>query len=236
MPFAPIERLRTQWQELPQESRFAIGILSIVGIGVLGFSAAYLRLRITGPFFVPLSAVKQSTQQYNDLMAQNNQDLELRKKDTDRDGLNDYSELKVYKTSPYLADSDSDGLTDALEIAQGQDPNCPKGQQCIQGLNANRTTTSTNGDLLTESTNPVEQFIASAPDPKTLTAAQKREYLKQTGYVTDDELNGLPDGQIDEVYQAAYDEVLSIRQKLQQEASTTTGSTPSSTQATTTTP
>ena len=109
MSLVPIERLRTQWQELPQESRFAIGILCFVGIGVLGFSAAYLRLRITGPFYVPLAAVRQSTAQYNELLAQNNQDLELRKKDTDRDGLNDYSELKIYKTSPYLADSDSDG-------------------------------------------------------------------------------------------------------------------------------
>lgn len=236
MSLVPIERLRTQWQELPQESRFAIGILCFVGIGVLGFSAAYLRLRITGPFYVPLAAVRQSTAQYNDLLAQNNQDLELRKKDTDRDGLNDYSELKIYKTSPYLADSDSDGMPDALEIAQGQDPNCPKGQQCIQGLNQNRFTTSTNSDLLgTEADNPVEQFIVAAPDPSTLTTTQKREHLLQTGYVTAAELEDLPPAQIDEVYQAAYEEVLAIRQKLQT-AATSTSQTPSSTQATTTTP
>lgn len=235
MPFAPIERLRTQWRELPQESRFAIGVLSIVGIGVLGFSAAYLRLRITGPFFVPLAVVKQSTAQYDELLAQNNQDLELRKKDTDRDGLNDYSELRIYKTSPYLADSDSDGLTDALEISQGQDPNCPKGQQCVQGLNTDRNATSTNGDLL-EADNPVEMFIQNAPDPSTLTTEQKKAYLKQTGYVTEAELADLPSAQVDEVYESAFSEVVKIREQLKQQAASSTPVTPSSTQATTTTP
>lgn len=210
-----------------------MGVLLIVGIGVLGFSAAYLRLRVTGPFYVPLAAVRQSTEQYNQLLAQNNQDLELRKKDTDRDGLNDYSELKIYKTSPYLADSDSDGLTDALEIAQGQDPNCPKGQQCMQGLNLNRNVTSTNGDLL-EADNPVELFIQTAPEPGTITTEQKKAYLKQTGYVTEAELAELPSAQIDEVYDSAFSEVVKIREQLK--AATSTSVTPSSTQATTTTP
>lgn len=55
---------------------------------------------------------------------------ELKKTDTDEDGLTNYDELYVYTTSPYLADSDSDGINDQSEIKSGEDPNCPKGQTC----------------------------------------------------------------------------------------------------------
>ncbi len=53
--------------------------------------------------------------------------------DTDHDGLTDYDELNIYKTSPYLEDSDSDGD----EIAQNKNPNCPEGQNCITYANLN---------------------------------------------------------------------------------------------------
>lgn len=55
---------------------------------------------------------------------------EQRRLDTDFDTVNDYDELYVYKTSPYLNDSDSDGLTDGAEIAAGQDPNCAPDSPC----------------------------------------------------------------------------------------------------------
>lgn len=54
----------------------------------------------------------------------------MKTKDTDADGLNDYEESYVYKTSPYLQDSDSDGGDDKTELASGEDPNCPKGKAC----------------------------------------------------------------------------------------------------------
>lgn len=58
-------------------------------------------------------------------------DLELlRSKDTDQDTLNDYEELYLYRTSPYLADTDGDTLSDSLEIKQGTDPLCAEGKVC----------------------------------------------------------------------------------------------------------
>lgn len=57
---------------------------------------------------------------------------ELKTKDTDGDTLNDYDELYVYDTSPYLADSDSDNASDAEELKTGQNPNCPAGTICDQ--------------------------------------------------------------------------------------------------------
>lgn len=43
--------------------------------------------------------------------------------DTDLDGLSDDDELMVYGTNPFQRDSDADGTPDAMEIAEGLDPN-----------------------------------------------------------------------------------------------------------------
>ncbi len=63
---------------------------------------------------------------------------DLRQKDTDGDGLNDWEEINVYNTSPYLEDTDSDGFGDQEEIVSKNDPNCAAGQACsISGPDAN---------------------------------------------------------------------------------------------------
>jgi len=43
--------------------------------------------------------------------------------DTDNDGLNDYDELFVYYTNPFVNDTDNDGVTDWEEVQTGSDPN-----------------------------------------------------------------------------------------------------------------
>jgi len=62
--------------------------------------------------------------------------------DTDGDGLSDYDELYVYKTSPYLEDTDSDGYSDKIEIEQGYDPNSPAGKVYSGGELGGETVTS----------------------------------------------------------------------------------------------
>jgi len=54
----------------------------------------------------------------------------LRGQDTDNDSLNDYDELYVFRTSPFIEDSDSDGLLDGDEVMAGTDPNCPRTKTC----------------------------------------------------------------------------------------------------------
>ncbi len=56
--------------------------------------------------------------------------IKLQNQDSDLDGLDDYSEIYIYQTSPYLEDSDSDGIWDKQEILAGTDPNCPEGEDC----------------------------------------------------------------------------------------------------------
>ncbi len=43
-------------------------------------------------------------------------------RDSDRDGISDYDEERLYKTDPYVADSDRDGYTDGAEVLSGFDP------------------------------------------------------------------------------------------------------------------
>ncbi|RJQ34754.1 hypothetical protein C4566_01740 [Candidatus Parcubacteria bacterium] len=56
--------------------------------------------------------------------------VELRNKDTDQDGLNDFEEIYQYGTSIFLEDSDSDTYSDYEEVTTGNDPLCLAGQEC----------------------------------------------------------------------------------------------------------
>lgn len=103
-------------------------------------------------------------------------DLALKNKDTDSDGLSDYDELNIYKTSPYLEDSDSDGASDGEEINKGADPNCPQGRTCFAGASAGAAAATSTGiaapsgpdalnDLLNKynAVNPLLQPGAASP-------------------------------------------------------------------------
>lgn len=68
-------------------------------------------------------------------------DMALKAKDTDKDGLTDFDELKIYSTSPYLEDSDSDGVSDFEEVQNGQDPNCPMGKSCRPNVGSESSAT-----------------------------------------------------------------------------------------------
>lgn len=110
--------------------------------------------------------------------------LELQKKDTDLDTISDYDELYVYKTSPYIADSDSDGYPDGEEVKNNQDPNCPAGQVC--------------------NNSPVASASSTAPalpeSADNLTSNQIRSLLLQSG-ATEQELKNISDSELQKMYQ-----------------------------------
>lgn len=103
-------------------------LLVLLGISGLYFGFRYVERHLEKPFY---SILYYDGPTYQTLDEQEQAQLEEQKNtDTDGDELTDYEELYVYKTSPYLADSDSDGFTDSEEIASGNDPNCPTGKDC----------------------------------------------------------------------------------------------------------
>jgi hypothetical protein len=99
-----------------------------------------------------------------------------RTRDTDQDGLTDYDELYVYRTSPYIKDTDSDGFDDKTEVESGNDPNCPVGKACSAPSTAPETVV------------PAE----SAPTPVSAQAAPTTEDLLQTAAsLTPDQIRAL---------------------------------------------
>jgi hypothetical protein len=109
------------------------GVILFIAVGV---SAIFLGIKqytqkINGPFAVN-AAVAGLANQLN-----GNSAAVDKTKDTDGDGLSDYDEINIYHTSPYLADTDSDGIPDGTEVKNGTDPNCPQGKTCVSPTPSN---------------------------------------------------------------------------------------------------
>lgn len=226
MAFGPFERVRALWQEWPAETRFSVGVIGICGTAVVLLSSMYFRSNILSPFRVPTATLTSAQERLRELAASSDahEAERLKGKDTDRDGLSDYAEISIYKTSPYLADSDSDGIPDAIEIAQGTNPNCPTGQTCGGLVNADvqpiRNVSSSYSNLLQQTQiraveSGAQQFILEAPDPSVVTARQARDLLVESQLIPAEQLTGLSDADILLVYRATYAQVLQIREGLE---------------------
>ena len=110
-------------------------------------------------------------------------DVRQQQQDTDGDGLSDYAELNAYATSPYLADSDGDDISDSDEVRNGTDPNCPVGKEC----GASR---ATSGEL---SNTQADQ------------SSDLRRILIESGFPAA-EINAMSDGDIQTFYQQIFTE------------------------------
>lgn len=110
--------------------RLFVVIAILAGFGILG-GIYSIRTSISQPLaFTNSPQITNQLQRSSEAQAEEEQLLALQNKDSDKDTLADYDELYQYGTSPYLADSDSDGISDKDEVTNGQDPNCPEGQSC----------------------------------------------------------------------------------------------------------
>jgi len=115
---------------LTAEQKVAFALLVFLGSGGVVFGAQSFGANMMRPIQTQIAEFYAGEAL---LTSDERADLELeasRTKDTDGDGLVDYDELYVYKTSPYIADSDSDGFDDKQEVFSGNNPNCPMGKVC----------------------------------------------------------------------------------------------------------
>lgn len=168
-----------------------ITTLSLVVIGGLTLILGLFNIRhtIKATFFGDLgaTALNLNTSEQEQLNS-------LQSKDTDADLVSDYDELYVYDTSPYLADSDSDGTDDKTEITSGTDPNC-SGANCLQ----TRVGSNTNsGAQATDTTTSGEEQGSSNGDIPS--ADEIRELLLNAG-VSQEILNQADDATLIDLYQ-----------------------------------
>ncbi len=182
-------------QKLSREQK--IGFVLLLAFGIIAVTLGFVQIRNTmyAPFALNSVVPPDVKDAVNDAAA-------LQYRDTDGDGLSDFSELYVYSTSPYIKDTDGDGLDDKAEILQGKNPLCAEGAACNNFIyNDNLTgsqnsTSSINGVVIPPDPGALPEFIKQIQDPK-----QVREMIIASGAVSKEILDQIPDNLLmQEVY------------------------------------
>lgn len=211
--------------ELPQSQRLTkeqkTGFVLLLIFALLAVTLGFVQMRHTihKPFFAKLDKEASATNRLIEDDA-----TRLQKIDTDRDGLNDYEELSLYETSPYLPDTDSDGTPDKKEIERGTDPACAEGSTCATaadsasqpgdpvveaplGLDTITPETIIGGEVNTtlgaEGAVSIGQIQSLIQDPKAL-----RELLLKSGSIPKADLEKIDDKTLLELAQQLFAEQL----------------------------
>lgn len=123
------------------------------------------------------------------------------KLDTDKDGLSDYEETNVYGTSPYLADTDSDGYDDKKEIAGGHDPLCPTLDNCrVDWTGKTENSANANNSNTSEQILSTEEWQAL----NNLSASEVRKLLISEGQISEEELSAIDDATLMQIYKESF--------------------------------
>lgn len=190
--------------DLNQEHRYTIqqklSFTMLVVFGILIVVLGFLQMRNTiyTPFVIRASDLADPA---NAALFENDQ-VKLQSIDTDHDGLNDYEELQFFGTSPYLPDSDSDGIADKVEIDNHTDPLCPEGKKCATEATSTSTAQGITPVLGNETgigqnpTTPAPASILSnlsslSQDPQAL-----RAMMLKTGSLSKEDLDKVDDATI----------------------------------------
>jgi hypothetical protein len=129
------EKVTNKVEKTPMEKFFVFFLILItISAAVLGY--LQFKKNIEGPLYSSYLREKRGELREQYQITNTNEPTEkedvakLQSQDSDLDGLSDYSEIYLYKTSAYLEDTDGDGLLDKQEIINGTDPTCPEGEDC----------------------------------------------------------------------------------------------------------
>ncbi|MBM5789819.1 hypothetical protein FJZ23_01900 [Candidatus Parcubacteria bacterium] len=211
----PIKRVpRNTPRTLTSEQKVAFALLVFLALGGVYFGFRSFGANIRRPFDLQIAKYLRG-EKFTTSSQREAAELEASKtRDTDGDGLTDYDELYVYKTSPYLADSDSDGFDDKTEIFSNNDPNCPKDTVCgseaetvpsqnavpelVQALGQASALLSA-GEFDFDSPEDVAAFFKQA------TIEEIRNALLQTG-MSQEELDQISDEDLERFFNTTLDE------------------------------
>ncbi len=119
--------LVTEWKNFSTQQKLGLAVFVVVGLATAVLGYARIRKNIALPFVRKEGLVFKSAEEL-----EQEREQKMKVLDTDKDSLNDYDELYVFRTSPFLEDTDSDGINDGQEVSTNSDPNCPKGKTCRQ--------------------------------------------------------------------------------------------------------
>jgi len=114
-------------EKQPHRNHKIIWPFAILSLIIIYFGADYLYGNLTNPLAYE---VPEWLREQINPVDETQIIAELKDKDTDQDGLNDYQEIYQYHTSIFLEDTDSDGYSDFEEATSGNDPLCPTGENC----------------------------------------------------------------------------------------------------------
>lgn len=187
---------------ISREERVAFGFIAACGVGAIIFGGLHFWSNVKKPFLISYTGPRYVTSSEKE----SEQVALQRLADTDEDGVSDYDELRIFFTSPYIADSDSDGRNDGMEIAEGGDPNCALGKTCV----TQETIQARESTIFSEA-QPPEQGGADLDTPNVeevigkleqLSVEEVRALLAQSG-VDQEALASLSDEQVMQVYAEA---------------------------------
>lgn len=186
---------------LTREQKVAYAVVVSCGVLAVVLGFLYIGKHLKSPFTITYEGSHILTSD-----EKKTQEIERQKKaDTDDDGINDYDELYIYDTSPYLEDTDSDGLADAVEISSNGDPNCALGQTCVEASDEEiANTADPTGGLAESSADAAAQAAIQLDELKkmleSLQPSEIRTMLIESG-ADANEINQMSDEEILELYQ-----------------------------------
>lgn len=237
-------------QEFTREQKFGYAVVIACGVLAVTFGMFYMVKHVKAPFIISYTGNKLLTgddAKAAEVAAQ-------KAADTDGDTVSDYDEANIYGSSPYLTDTDSDGTSDNVEIANNMDPACAKGAACEDGSDTIVPGSSIDDGMLGDQIAATSAEIAAAEAQaaqleqmkamlKGLTPEEIRTTLVSSG-ADKAQLDAMTDAEVTALYQSVVSELEAsggLEQLLQQaqgaSASTdSTGSSQASSGSTTTTP
>lgn len=228
MPSLLFDRIRVAWRELDHGQQISLSILAPCAALILVLAGFSLRASVLMPFRASKSVLYRSDQLIANQRALAAQQEQISAgKDTDGDGMSDLDESNTFHTSPYLTDTDSDGVLDGEEVRVGTDPNCPPNKDCYGFAALNPDVVPGNTSTTAPSVSGSAPAIEAPQAPESLTSTQIREYLLRNALATAGQLDALPDAAVVELYRRAYTDLVGAGQTPPISATSSTSSQPS---------